>query len=198
MILEEYNYQELLQKGLNSHFFKQEQNTNSGDRDILNFRILSPLPKAPCKRTQHCWMLHVASVCTPCCMFLDVVACCCAKFETGQTFQPTFQLLFLDRRSLAQQCSWIRLHSSSNIVGATHAHCAWFTKTDGLYPSHGALQVPKLLGVVASVCTPLPTRAQQCWELLRPFAHHRQHARNNSRHCWRNNAGSCCVRLHAA
>ena len=27
-------------------------------------------------------MLHVASFCTPCCMLLDVVACCCAKFET--------------------------------------------------------------------------------------------------------------------
>ena len=70
-----------------------------------------------------------------------------------------------------------RLHSSSNIVGATHAHYACFTKTYGLYPSHVALQVPTLLGVVASVCTPLPTRtqqlptllAQQCWELLRPF-----------------------------
>ena len=41
------------------------------------------------KNSQHCWMLHVASVCSPCCMLLDVVACCCAKFETGQTFQPT-------------------------------------------------------------------------------------------------------------
>ena len=89
---------------------------------------------------------------------------------------PTF-LLFLDRRSVAQQC-WIRLHSSSNIVGATHAHYAWITKTYGLYSSHDALQVPNLLGVVASVCTPLPTRtqqlptllAQQYWELLRPFA----------------------------
>ena len=89
---------------------------------------------------------------------------------------PTF-LLFCDRRSVAQQC-WIRLHSSSNIVGATHAHYAWFTKTYGLYPSHDALQVPTLLGVVASVCTPLPTcthqlptlLAQQCWELLLPFA----------------------------
>ena len=89
---------------------------------------------------------------------------------------PTF-LLFRDRRSIAQQC-WIRLHSSSNIVGATHAHYAWFTKTYGLYPSHDALQVPTLLGVVASVCTPLPTHTQQlptlltqqCWELLRPFA----------------------------
>ena len=35
---------------------------------------------------QHCWMLHVASVCTPCCMLLRVVGSCCAKFETGQTF----------------------------------------------------------------------------------------------------------------
>ena len=47
----------------------------------------------------------------------------------------------------------------------------------------------------------LPTmhcRSQHCWELLHPFAHHCQHARNNSQHCWRNNVGSCCVRLHAA
>ena len=35
------------------------------------------------------WMLHVSSVYTPCCVLLDVVACCCAKFETGQTCQPT-------------------------------------------------------------------------------------------------------------
>ena len=86
-------------------------------------------------------------------------------------------LLFRDHRGVAQQC-WIHLHSSSNIVGATHAHYAWSTKTYGLYPSHNALQVPNLLGVVASVCTPLPTRtqqlptllAQQCWELLRSFS----------------------------
>ena len=39
--------------------------------------------------SQHCWMLHVTSISTPCCMLFDVVACCCAKFETGQTFQPT-------------------------------------------------------------------------------------------------------------
>ena len=86
-------------------------------------------------------------------------------------------LLFRDRRSGAQQC-WIRLHSSSNIVGATHAHYASIAKTYELYSSHDALQVPTLVGVVASVCKPLPTHtqqlptllAQQCWELLRPFA----------------------------
>ena len=120
--------------------------------------------------SQHCWMLHVASVCTP----------CCAKFETGQTFQPTTPnfLLFRDRRSVAQQ---IRLHSSSNIAGATHAHYAWIAKTYGLYSFHDALQVPNSLGVVASVCTSLPTCTQQ---LPTSF--------------WSNNVGSCCARLHAA
>ena len=124
-------------------------------------------------------MLHVASVCTPCCMLLDVfrvVAQCLKPVKLFSQQLATF-LLFRDRRSVAQQC-WIRLHSSSNIVGATHAHYAWFTKTYGLYPSHGALQVPTLLGVVASVRRPLPTRTQQlptllvqqCWKLLRPFA----------------------------
>ena len=89
---------------------------------------------------------------------------------------PTF-FVFRDRWSVSQQC-WIRLHNSSNIVAATHAHYVWFTKTYGFYPSHDALQVPTLLRVVVSVCTPLPRRtqqlstllAQQCWELSRPFA----------------------------
>ena len=113
--------------------------------------------------SQRCWMLHVASVC----MLLGVVAPSLKPVKLFSQQLPTF-LLFRDRRSVAQQC-WIRLHSSSNIVGATQAHYAWITKT---------LQVPTLLGVVASVCTPLPTRMQQlptllaqnCWELLRPFA----------------------------
>ena len=121
-------------------------------------------------------MLHVASVCTPCCMLLRVVAQSLKPVKLFSQQLPTF-LLFRDRRSVAQQC-WIRLHSSSNIVGATHAHYARFTKSYGLYPSHDALQVPTMLGVVASVCTPLPTRTQQlpallayqCWELLRSFA----------------------------
>ena len=98
--------------------------------------------------------------------FAQVVGCCCV-FVVQSLFSqqlPAF-LLFRDRRSVAQQC-WIRLHSSSNIVGATHAHYAWFTKTYGLYPSHDALQVPTLLGVVASVCTPLPTHTQHIPTLL--------------------------------
>ena len=36
--------------------------------------------------SQHFWLLHVATVCTPCCMLLRVVVRCCAKFESVQTF----------------------------------------------------------------------------------------------------------------
>ena len=111
-----------------------------------------------------------------CWMLLRIVAPRLKPVKLFSQQFPTF-LLFRDRRSVAQQC-WINLHSSSNIVGATHAHYAWITKTYELCSSHDALQVPNLLGVVASVCTPLPTRtqqlptlfAQQYWELLRPFA----------------------------
>ena len=110
---------------------------------------------------QHCWpttpnivgcyILHPFAHPVACCwMLLRVVAQSLKPVKLFSQQLPTF-LLFRDRRSVAQQC-WIRLHSSSNIVGATHTHYAWFTKTYGLYPSHDALQVPTLLGVVASVC----------------------------------------------
>ena len=55
---------------------------------------------------QHCWMLHAASVCTPCWELLHKV--------WNLSHLPRF-LLFCDRRNVAQQC--ILLHSSSNIVG---------------------------------------------------------------------------------
>ena len=105
--------------------------------------------------SQHCRMLHVASVCTPCCMLLDVVAQSLKPVKLFSQQLPTF-LWFRDRRSVAQQC-WIRLHSSSNIVGATHAHYAWFTKTYGLYPSHDALSAG--LNIVGSCCILLHTTA---------------------------------------
>ena len=59
-------------------------------------------------------MLHVASVCTPCCMLLRVVAQSLKPVKLFSQQLPTF-LLFRDRRSVAQQC-WTRLHSSSNII----------------------------------------------------------------------------------
>ena len=101
------------------------------------------------------------------CCCANVVACCCAKFETGQSFQPTTPnisfVLWSPKRSatmldpfaqLFQHC-WGRAHSLRMV-----------NKTYGLYPSHDALRVPTLLGVVAPVCTPLPTRTQQLPTLL--------------------------------
>ena len=71
-----------------------------GARDIcaviINFLRLSTVQTDAtllANNSQHCWMLHVASVSIPCSMLLDVVACC-AKFETGQTFQLTTLNIF--------------------------------------------------------------------------------------------------------
>ena len=99
-----------------------------------------------------------------CWMLLRVVAQSLRPVKLFSQQISTF-LLFLDRRSVAQQ-RWIRLHSASNIAVDSHAHYSWFTKTYGLYPCHDALQVLTLLEVVASVCTPLATRTQQLLTLL--------------------------------
>ena len=134
-------------------------------------------PRANGRNIVGCYMLQPFAHPVACCCVLLGFAC--AEYEAIKLLSqqlPT-SLLFSDRRSIARQC-WIRLHSSSNIVRVTHAHYSWCTKTYGLYPSHDALQVPTLFGVVVSACTPLPTRmqqlltllAQQCWELLRSFA----------------------------
>ena len=130
---------------------------------VVDANILYCWPTTP--NIVGCYMLRPFAHPVACCwMLLCVVAQSLKPVKLFSQQLPTF-LLFRDRRSVAQQC-WIRLDSSSNIVGATHAHYAWFTKTYGLYPSHDALQVPTLLGVVASVCTPLPTHTQHIPTLL--------------------------------
>ena len=153
-------------------------------------------------------------------MLLRVFWSCCGKIETGQTLcqqLPTF-LLFRDRRSVANNVGSVCIAPLSLLGPGTRVKHGLRRdrKSYRLYPSHNALQVPTLLWVVASVCTPLPTRAQQlptllsqhcfeflppfghhcrqernnfqrCFELLHPFAHHCQHGRNNFQHCCRNN-----------
>ena len=86
-----------------------------------------------------------------CCVLLGVVAQSLTPVNLLNQQFSTF-LLFCDRHSVARHC-WVRLHSSSNIVGATHAHYTWSPKSYGLYPSHDAQLVPTFLGVAASVCT---------------------------------------------
>ena len=101
--------------------------------------------------------LHVASLCTPYCMFY-VVAWLLAV--VGQSLKPVILLsqqlpkflLFRDLRSEAQQC-WIRLHSSSSIVGAMYAHYTSSPKSYvGLHPSHDALQVRFPYNSIRSLC----------------------------------------------
>ena len=119
-------------------------------------------------------MLHVASVCKPCCILLgsSVAQSFKAVKLLSQQF-PTF-LLFCDRRSVAQQC-WIRLHSSSNIVRATHAHYTWSPKCYGLHHSHDAMRVPSCLRLQSTAnmdaTTPgIVSLTQQCLEFLDRFA----------------------------
>ena len=101
--------------------------------------------------------------------------------------------IYRDRWKVVQQC-WIRFHSFTNIVGATHAHNTMHCRSQHCWELIVASvctplptwmqQLPTLLAqhcwelIVASVCTPLPTRMQQLptllaaqfCELMRPFA----------------------------
>ena len=83
---------------------------------------------ALCKRAQRCWMLHVASVCTPCCILLDVVACCWAKFETGQTFS-TMQTGALLLTNQSQHCC-------ANNVGSCCVRISSGLQTDATTPNN--------------------------------------------------------------
>ena len=58
--------------------------------------------------------------------------------------------------------------------------------------THG---LQRLMGCILPM---MHCRSQHYWELLHPFTHHRQHERNNSQCCWRNNVGSCCICLPTA
>ena len=105
--------------------------------------------------SQHFWMLHLPAVCTPCCMLFGVVAQSLKPVKPLNQQLPTF-LLFRDRRSVAQQ-RWIRLHSSSNNVGSTHAHYTWSAKSYRLIETF--LHCTADPNIVRSCCTRLQTTA---------------------------------------
>ena len=124
---------------------------------------------------QHCWMLHGPSVCTPCyMMFRDIVES--LKPVRLLTQQLAIFLLFRDFRSVAQQ-SWIRLHSSFNIVGGFHARSLRIAS--------------KVLWVVSLPrCTAGPNIVGSCYIRLYTTA--------NTDATTPNNVGSCCAGLHVA
>ena len=118
--------------------------------------------KAPDKRTQHCWALHVASV------LLGVAVQSLKLVKLLNQQLPTF-LKFCDNRSVVQQLD-IRLHGSFNIFGAS--------------PELGRLSHSSLQSFMGCILPTTHCRSQHCWELLHLFAHHCQRGRNNSYHCW--------------
>ena len=129
-------------------------------------------PRANGRNIVGCYMLRPFAHPVACCwMLLRVVA---------QSLKPVpVFLLFRDRRSVAQQC-WIRLQSSSNVVGAGPRTLI----------THG------LQRLIGSIFPTMHCRSQHCWEFLHRFAHQCQHARNNSQHCWHNNVGSYVIINH--
>ena len=130
-----------------------------------------------------------------CYMFLRVIGSCCAKVESGQTFGPATPniLLFRDRRSVGPKNVGSVCTALPTLLGLrTRISHTWSPKSYGLYPSHDAVQVPTVLGVVASFCTPLPTRTQQQW-CLHTTANTNSTTLNI---VGANNVGSCCIRLH--
>ena len=88
------------------------------------FAVLKFCCSASWKRTQHCWMLHVASVCTSCSMLLRVVGSCWptmlhpfARSFKGDVTRGDSQRRFLAQHSLAmlEQC-WNHSKQCCNAV----------------------------------------------------------------------------------
>ena len=131
-------------------------------------------------------MLHVASVCTHCCMLLDVVA---------QSLKP----VKLFSQQLIPNISFVPLSTKRNATmldpfAQLSQHC--WGRARSLRMVYKDLWVvsfprctagPNIVGNCCICCTPLPKRTQQLPTLL-------------AQQCSTmfNNVGSCCVRLHAA
>ena len=131
-------------------------------------KLINVASKVPCKRTQHCWPT------TP-----KIVGC--------YMFRPFAHLV---------ACCWMLLR----VVAQSLKPVKLFSQqlpTFLLFRDRRSVR-----SNVGSVCTALPTLLgprtvimhglQRLMGFILPTMHRR------SQHCWRNNVGSCCVRLHAA
>ena len=111
----------------------------------------------------------------PCCMLLDVVACCCTKFETGQTFQTTTPNISF--------VPWSPKRSATMLdpFAQLFQHCWGHARSLRMvYKDLWVLSFPRctagphivgatMLGVVASVCTQ-PKQQRQQWKPSRTIA----------------------------
>ena len=111
--------------------------------------------------SQHCWMLHVASVCTPCCILLDVVA---------QSLKPIILLAPCKR---TQHC-WL---TTLNIVGSccvrlhvalikTDLESSGSTKISFILLTPGFLRLIIILLVKVLLSITTPHEGDQCLCLI--------------------------------
>ena len=145
-------------------------------------------------------MLNVASVCTSCYMLLHVVRSCCTKLETGQTFKPTTPNISFVPWSAG--CSITMLDPFAQLFQHEPAWQAFEREGKGSFRrKRNARAWAPLLGprtrithgfqsLLDCILPMIHCRSQHCWELSHPFAHHCQHWRNHSHHCWHNNVRS--------
>ena len=144
---------------------------------VVDANILYCWPTTP--NIVGCYMLRPFAHSVACC---DVVACCCAKFETGETFQPTTPISFapwspkhsatmLDPfAQLVQHCwgqarllrmvykdLWVvfypRRTAGPNIAGSCWIRLHTTANTHATHATHPNIVGVTMLGVVASVCT---------------------------------------------
>ena len=98
------------------------------------------ISKAPCKGTQHCWVLHLASVCTTCCMLSGVAA---------QNLKP------------------VNTTPNISFVPWSTKRSATMLKSCGLYLSDDELQVRQhcwgLLHPFVHHCQHGHNNSQHCW-----------------------------------
>ena len=125
---------------------------------------------------QHCWMLHVASVGASCCKLLRVVWSCCAKFETGQTVEPTTPnisfVLWSPKRSATMLDPFAPLFQHSWGHARAQYTMALHMVTHGLQSLMGCI-LPTMHSRTQHCRELLHSFAHRCknvWELLRPFA----------------------------
>ena len=100
---------------------------------------------------------------------LYVVKRYCAKFETGQTFDPTTPNISF--------VPWFPKRSATMLdpFAQLFQHCWWGPST---------LITLSLQSLMGCIFPTMHCGSQHCWELLHPFVHHCQHRRNNFQQCW--------------
>ena len=133
--------------------------------------------------SQHCWMLDVGSLCTLCCILLDVVVFRCAKFETCQTFSTlqtgatllankSYVVGYYMLRPFAHPIAfcWMLLRVVGQslkpvklLAPCKRAHFCW--------PTSPNIVAPTMLGVVARVLAVVCKRMQQLPTMLGPAVH---------------------------